>query len=44
VSFILFGAIYFAMPRIVGYEWPYPKLIAAHFWLSAVGFGSTLYR
>ncbi len=39
VSFILFGAIYFAMPRIVDYEWPYPKLIAAHFWLSAVGFG-----
>ncbi len=39
VSFILFGAIYFAMPRIVDYEWPYPKLISAHFWLSAVGFG-----
>ncbi len=38
VTLVMFGAIYFAMPRIVSREWPYPKLIAAHFWLVTVGF------
>ncbi|MCC4117637.1 cbb3-type cytochrome c oxidase subunit I [Aromatoleum toluclasticum] len=38
VTLVMFGAIYFAMPRIVSREWPYPKLIAAHFWLVAIGF------
>jgi cytochrome c oxidase cbb3-type subunit 1 len=35
----MFGAIYFVMPRVMSWEWPYPKLIAAHFWLVALGFG-----
>jgi cytochrome c oxidase cbb3-type subunit 1 len=39
VSMVLFGAIYFLMPRLTGWEWPYPKLISAHFWLSVVGIG-----
>ena len=38
VTLVMFGAIYFIMPRITGREWPYPKLIAAHFWLVAGGF------
>ncbi len=37
VTMALFGAIYFVMPRILQWEWPWPKLISAHFWLSAIG-------
>jgi cytochrome c oxidase cbb3-type subunit 1 len=37
VSMVLFGAVYFMMPRVLNWEWPYPRLIAAHFWLAAVG-------
>jgi cytochrome c oxidase cbb3-type subunit 1 len=37
VSMVLFGAIYFMMPRVLHWEWPYPKLISLHFWLAAVG-------
>ncbi|MEO7031660.1 MAG: cbb3-type cytochrome c oxidase subunit I, partial [Herbaspirillum sp.] len=37
-SFIMFGAIYFVMPRVMSWEWPYPRLIAAHFWLVVTGF------
>lgn len=38
-SFIFFGAMYFILPRVTRWEWPYPKLIALHFWLVVVGFG-----
>jgi cytochrome c oxidase cbb3-type subunit 1 len=34
---VFFGAIYFIVPRITAREWPSPALIAAHFWLAAVG-------
>ncbi|GAB3538022.1 cbb3-type cytochrome c oxidase subunit I [Noviherbaspirillum agri] len=37
-SMVMFGAIYFLMPRVMSWEWPYPKLIAAHFWLVVAGF------
>ncbi len=37
-SMVMFGSIYFVMPRVVEREWPYPKLIAWHFWLVAIGF------
>ena len=37
VTMVLFGAIYFIMPRIMQWEWPYPRLISLHFWLAAVG-------
>lgn len=38
VSLVLFGSIYHIMPRMIGAQWPYPRLIAVHFWLTAVGF------
>ena len=37
VTMVLFGAIYFMMPRVLNWEWPYPRLITLHFWLSVVG-------
>jgi len=37
VSLVFFGAMYFAMPRITAREWPYPRLISAHFWLVTAG-------
>ncbi len=37
-SMIMFGAIYFIMPRVMNWEWPYPKLISLHFWLIFSGF------
>lgn len=37
VTMALFGAIYFMMPRILNWEWPFPKLISVHFWLAAIG-------
>jgi cytochrome c oxidase cbb3-type subunit 1 len=37
VSMVMFGAIYYIMPRIAKWEWPFPNLIKLHFWLSAVG-------
>ncbi|HEY4611527.1 MAG TPA: cbb3-type cytochrome c oxidase subunit I [Bacteroidota bacterium] len=36
-SMVLFGAIYYIMPRLARWEWPYPGLIKAHFWMAAVG-------
>ncbi|MFC3108260.1 cbb3-type cytochrome c oxidase subunit I [Undibacterium arcticum] len=37
-TMVMFGAIYFVMPRVMSWEWPYPKLIALHFWLVVIGF------
>jgi cytochrome c oxidase cbb3-type subunit 1 len=37
VSMVLFGAIYFMMPRVLNWEWPYPRLVTLHFWLAAIG-------
>lgn len=37
-TLVMFGSIYFIMPRIVDWEWPHPWMISAHFWLVAVGF------
>ena len=39
VSMVLFGAIYFMLPRVLNWEWPYPRLITLHFWLAALGIG-----
>jgi cytochrome c oxidase cbb3-type subunit 1 len=39
VSFIMFGSLYFILPRLTRWEWPYPKLIQAHYWLSLSGIG-----
>jgi cytochrome c oxidase cbb3-type subunit I len=37
-SMVMFGAIYFIMPRVMNWEWPYPNLISLHFWLVFIGF------
>ncbi|WP_417501817.1 cbb3-type cytochrome c oxidase subunit I [Marinobacter sp.] len=37
LSFILFGAVYFIMPRLTNWEWPWRKLISLHFWLVSIG-------
>ena len=33
----MFGAIYYLLPRTVGFEFPFPRLIRIHFWLSLTG-------
>ena len=33
----MFGAIYYLLPRAVGFEWPFPKLVRVHFWISMFG-------
>jgi cytochrome c oxidase cbb3-type subunit I len=33
----MFGAIYYLLPRVVGFEWPFPKLARLQFWLSLAG-------
>ncbi len=38
VAMVMFGAIYFALPRIIEAEWPFPRLISLHFWLVVSGF------
>ncbi len=38
-SIVMFGAIYFVMPRVMSWEWPYPRLISLHFWLVTIGIG-----
>jgi cytochrome c oxidase cbb3-type subunit 1 len=38
-SMIMFGAMYYIMPRLVGREWRYAALIKIHFWGSAYGIG-----
>lgn len=37
VSFELFGAIYFLLPRLIEREWPYPSLVRLHFWAALGG-------
>jgi cytochrome c oxidase cbb3-type subunit 1 len=33
----MFGAIYYLLPRVAGFEFPFPKLARAHFWVSLLG-------
>ncbi len=37
VTFALFGAMYYIMPRLTRREWPSPGLIRWHFWLVLIG-------
>ena len=37
-TMVMFGSIYFIMPRVMKWEWPYPWMISAHFWLVVGGF------
>src|SRR5690606_12780079 len=39
-SIVMFGAIYFVMPRVMSWEWPHPKLLIVHFWPVALGTGT----
>jgi len=36
-TMIMFGGIYYIMPRLAKWEWPYPNLVKWHFWLTAIG-------
>lgn len=38
VALVLFGGIYYMLPRITGRAWPMPWAISLHFWLVVVGF------
>lgn len=38
VSMVIFGGVYFAMPRILNTSWPQSVLISLHFWLVVAGF------
>jgi cytochrome c oxidase cbb3-type subunit 1 len=38
-TMITYGAIYYIMPRITGWEWGSSRLISAHFWLTGLGIG-----
>lgn len=33
----MFGAIYYLLPRVMGFEWPFPKIARLQFWLSMIG-------
>jgi cytochrome c oxidase cbb3-type subunit 1 len=37
-AMVMFGSIYFVMPRVLGREWPYSWMISLHFWLVITGF------
>lgn len=38
VTMVIFGGMYFAVPRILDTRWPVPVLISLHFWLVVSGF------
>jgi cytochrome c oxidase cbb3-type subunit 1 len=38
-TMVMFGAIYFMMPRLLMREWPSAALIHVHFWFCAIGIG-----
>jgi cytochrome c oxidase cbb3-type subunit 1 len=37
LAMTMFGAIYYLLPRVVDIEFPFPKLVRVHFWLSLAG-------
>jgi len=36
-TMMMFGAMYYIVPRLVEWEWPSASLIRWHFWLAAIG-------
>ena len=36
-TMVLFGGIYFALPRLVGRDFKHPQLLNLHFWCAAIG-------
>ena len=39
-TMIIFGAIYYIMPRVTEWEWESPRLISIHFWTTGLGVGA----
>ncbi len=39
LTMVLFGSMYYMMPRLLLREWPSAFLISAHFWCCAIGIG-----
>jgi len=37
-TMVMFGSMYFIMPRVMKWEWPFPWMISLHFWLVVGGF------
>jgi cytochrome c oxidase cbb3-type subunit 1 len=37
VTFVMFGSMYYILPRVTGREWPSARLIRWHFWLTLGG-------
>jgi cbb3-type cytochrome oxidase subunit 1 len=42
VSFVIFGAAYFILPKVTGTSWLSSKLVHLHFWSCAIGTVSLL--
>jgi cytochrome c oxidase cbb3-type subunit 1 len=38
-TMVIFGSMYYIVPRLVGREWRYASLIKLHFWASVYGIG-----
>lgn len=38
VSLVMFGAFYYMLPYLSGRNWPWPRLLALHYWLAVGGF------
>jgi cytochrome c oxidase cbb3-type subunit 1 len=38
-TMVIFGSMYYIVPRLVGREWRYASLIKLHFWASVYGVG-----
>jgi cytochrome c oxidase cbb3-type subunit 1 len=36
-AMIMFGAVYYIIPHLIAKEFPFPKLVHAHFWTAATG-------
>jgi len=36
-AMVIFGAVYYFAPQLVGLEFPSPRLVRAHFWIAASG-------
>lgn len=36
-TMVMFGSMYYIVPRLVGWEWPSARLIKVHFWCTALG-------
>src|SRR5438045_6240195 len=41
-TMVMFGSMYYIVPRLVGREWRYAALIKLHFWSSTYGIGLML--